>query len=152
MPVYLKALLGSKSGFTVGTGKRLGSNVYEHMLLQIRLLGKLFWALWARVLLSSIVNFFNMTRKSIFGAENEFAVYTMKLFGFFVYLLDVLFKGLWIQIYLSTCLHIGWWVIHKRRKGQYYSKMYCRILISICSPTILHVEHGYKYHHSITFI
>ena len=64
------------------------------MLLQIRLLSKVFITLATRVFLVFLMNFTNVSIQSIFGAENKLTFHAMKLSGSFVNLFNVLPQSL----------------------------------------------------------
>ncbi len=101
----LEALLGCKCGLAavaVLTQEWLGTQVDEHMLLQVGLLSKLLAAVHANVLLVLLMNLAHMPVEGVLGAEDELALEAVQLARPLVHLLDMLPQGFWIQVHLSA--------------------------------------------------
>ena len=76
-----QTLFGSKGRFAAFmlAQKWFSANVDEHVLFQIGMLSKLFLAKAASVFGLFLMDFTYMSVEGVFGAEDEFAFYAMKL-------------------------------------------------------------------------
>ena len=88
--VYLQALLCGECWLAVLAREWFQSQVDEHVLFEVWLLGELFEALGAGVLLTPVVHLLDVPTESVLWAEDELAVNTVQLLRLLMDLQEVL--------------------------------------------------------------